>query len=114
MREHFARQIVEPVDFVGALEALRRTCDVIVEVGPGNALSNLIAKPGGAAAMVALPVERSPEAFGDLNWVLASAHTSGVTLRWDEIYSEAHSPAVHSCEEPVLPRQPLRADARRG
>jgi len=87
MREHFAKQIVEPVDFVHALETLSRTCDAIVEVGPGNALSNLIAKPGGGTAMVALPVERSPEAFGDLNWVLASAHTSGVTLRWDEVYA---------------------------
>ncbi len=87
MREHFAAQIVKPVDFIGAVESLSAHCDVAVEVGPGGTLSHLMGQIGGGEGLRAWPVERTAESFDDLNWLVGLAHVHGKPVAWDELYA---------------------------
>ncbi len=87
LHEHFASQILRPVDFVSAVRNFRAACDVALEVGPGNVLSGLIAKFPENGTFGAYPVERQAESFHDLNWLVALAHAYGKPVRWDELYA---------------------------
>ncbi|MFT3776263.1 MAG: SDR family NAD(P)-dependent oxidoreductase [Minicystis sp.] len=100
LREHFAAQIVKPVDFVRAVESLSEHCDVVVEVGPGGVLSNLIAQARDGRSLSAWPVERSAESFEDLNWLVGMAHVHGTPIAWQELYA-------HRILRPFVPAKDL-------
>jgi enediyne polyketide synthase len=86
LREHFATQIVRPVDFVALATNLARECDVLVEVGPGRVLSGLAADTLGESGPVCLPVASTPGADRDLHAVAAAAFVGGVEVKFGELY----------------------------
>jgi enediyne polyketide synthase len=87
LREHFAQQIISPVNFVRAAEVLRSEADWTIEVGPGRTLTSLIEQDGPHAGWTGVCVEASAESFRDLNWVVALAHVQGTSLRWHNLYA---------------------------
>ncbi len=111
MREHFAAQIVKPVDFMSAVESLSKHCDVLVEVGPGGILSKLISQIRQGPRLSVWPVERDAESFDDLNWLIGLAHVYGTPIAWQEVYAQRiikpFIPAknlsflVNPCERPL-------------
>jgi enediyne polyketide synthase len=86
LREHLARQIVSPVDFVALVEQLAARCDVLVEVGPGRVLSGLAGATLGTEGPPCLPVAGEPERDRDLNALLAALFVRGAELDWDALY----------------------------
>ena len=52
LHEYVSRQVVERVDFVSLVSSLEATCDMLIEVGPGNVLSRDLP---GAGAQPSLP-----------------------------------------------------------
>lgn len=83
---HFSSQITRPVDFVAATHQLSQCCGLVMEVGPGSVLSNMVARTATAPRLLAVPVERTAESLQDLNWVLALAHTHGQSVVWPALY----------------------------
>ena len=86
LREHFADQIVSQVDFVSLVEAIAPQCDLIVEVGPGKILSNLVKAT--TPRPLCLPVESKPGCDRDLNTVVASFFIQGGEINWSALYEE--------------------------
>lgn len=86
LREHFANQIVARVDFVSLVEAIAPQCDLIVEVGPGKILSNLV--KANTSQTLCLPVESKPGCDRDLNAVVASFFVRGGEIDWSALYEE--------------------------
>nr|WP_315190481.1 SDR family NAD(P)-dependent oxidoreductase [uncultured Albidiferax sp.] len=84
---HFSSQITRPVDFVAAAHRLGDYCGLVLEVGPGNVLSNMVSRTVSAQRLLAVPVERTAESSQDLNWVVALAHTHGHTVVWSALYA---------------------------
>jgi len=84
MQEHFSQQIVKPVDFIATSKALASAADVIVEVGPGGVLSNLIKANIGEGR--AYPVATNADTFKDINVTLAMLFISGFDIKWEELY----------------------------
>jgi enediyne polyketide synthase len=78
LREHIAKHVRSPLDFVGLLERVADHCDVLVEVGGGRVLSGLAAN--------CRPVEGTPGRAADLQAVLADAWVRGVAIRWDQLH----------------------------
>ncbi|UVA78729.1 type I polyketide synthase [Pandoraea commovens] len=88
LKEHFARQIVSPVDFVQTLNSLARHVDVVLEVGPGNVLTNLSRNVTGTRDLPCFPVESKSETWRDINWALANLHVLGSPIVWRELHAE--------------------------
>ncbi|VVE09209.1 3-oxoacyl-ACP synthase [Pandoraea aquatica] len=88
LKEHFARQIVSPVDFVQTLNSLARHVDVVLEVGPGNVLTNLSRNVPGTRDLPCFPVESKSETWRDINWALANLHVLGSPIVWRELHAE--------------------------
>ena len=84
LREHFANQIVSQVDFVSLVEAIAPQCDLIVEVGPGKILSNLVKAT--TSRPLCLPVESKPGCDRDLNAVIANFFIQGGEINWSALY----------------------------
>ena len=87
LRGHFADQVLAQVDFVSVVETLAKSCDVLVEVGPGGVLSGLARATVGAGGIPCLPVQSAPGADRDLNVVLASLFVRGAELDWNDLYA---------------------------
>lgn len=83
---HFSHQITRPVDFVAAAHRLGDFCGLVLEVGPGNVLSNMVSRTVSPQRLLAVPVERTAESSQDLNWVVALAHTHGQSVVWSALY----------------------------
>jgi enediyne polyketide synthase len=86
LREHFARQLVSPVDFVTLVRELATRSDMLVEVGPGRVLSGLARAVLGEAGPVCMPVAGEPDRDRDLNAVLAMLFAHGAELDWEGLY----------------------------
>lgn len=84
LRDHFANQILSQVDFIALTRAMAHTCDVMIEVGPGRALSGLVRDTLPSA--ICLPVSSKPGADRDLNTVLARLFVQGCNIHWDALY----------------------------
>lgn len=87
LRDHFASQVLRPVDFVTTLKSMARHVDVMLEVGPGNVLTNLAGGTAATQALRCLPVESKAETWSDLNWALVNLHASGVSIKWRELHA---------------------------
>ncbi|MEO0373277.1 MAG: SDR family NAD(P)-dependent oxidoreductase [Cyanobacteria bacterium P01_A01_bin.17] len=84
LREHFANQILEQVDFIALVETLQQRCDLLIEVGPGKVLSNLANTI--CDRLVCLPVESKTGLDADLNAVLAAMFVRGQQISWENLY----------------------------
>ena len=93
-----------PVKWLDVVQSLRDQCDLLIEVGPGQVLSGLVADINGSDGPICLPVAAKANASRDLNLVLARAFVQGVDVRWQELY-------LNRLVRPlVLPQQRLFID----
>ncbi len=86
LRDYFARQVVAPVSFVELVKALSGQCDILIEVGHGRVLTDLVAASNKDEGPLCLPVESSPGKDADINRVLAELFIRNVAVRWEELY----------------------------
>ncbi len=87
LRDHFANQTLSQVDFISLVKALARECDLMIEVGPGNVLSNLANTITNGSGHVSLPVEAQPGRDRDLNRFLGEYFVRGGKVTWEELYA---------------------------
>jgi acyl transferase domain-containing protein/acyl-CoA thioesterase FadM len=86
LREHLARQITSPVNFIALARQMKNLCDVFIEVGPGRALSGLCRDIFDDSDICA------PLASNALKWnpnrAVATAFVNGVGVDWTEFYAQ--------------------------
>ncbi|VVE78836.1 type I polyketide synthase [Pandoraea sputorum] len=87
LRDHFANQVLRPVDFVTTLKSMARHVDVMLEVGPGNVLTHLAGGTAATQALRCLPVESKAETWSDINWALANLHALGANIKWHALHA---------------------------
>lgn len=87
LNQHFSEQITSPVQFVEMLQAMQSSCDVLVEVGPGRVLSNLVSEILPNQGIISLPVEANPHNSDSLNYLLAHLFALGAELNWSMVYA---------------------------
>jgi enediyne polyketide synthase len=80
LRAHLARQITERVDFSGLAARMADQVDLLVEVGPGQVLSRLVADNAEARHRVCLPVEAEPGRTRSLHRALSAFFVHGGDL----------------------------------
>jgi enediyne polyketide synthase len=116
LREHFAEQLLAPVDFISLVHAMAAQCDAMVEVGPGAVLTGLVRATLGDAKGC-FPLESKPEADADLNAFLASFFARGGDVNWNELYAGRLVRPFVPAEEMIFIEnpceRPLRARASR-
>lgn len=88
LRSHFARQVTHQVDFISSINNMRRECDLLVEVGPGRVLCDLVKSITGEDGIVCLPVESSAEEDRSLNILLGCCFVNGVELNWPVLFEK--------------------------
>lgn len=98
LRRHFADQVSSQVNFIDLVKTMAKTCDLIVEVGPGRVLSNLVKEIVGVKGPICLPIESKSGADRDLNNVLANLFIRGSEINWNALYQNR---LVH----PFIPAQ---------
>jgi len=86
LREYLASQIVAPVDFVALVRGMANHCDVLIEVGPGRTLSNLVADILGNEGIPCLPVESNPDGHDDIKRALAMLFIRRVDIDWEQTW----------------------------
>jgi enediyne polyketide synthase len=87
LAEHFAGQVTARVDFVAAAKTLASRCDVLLEVGPGQVLTQLCADIFEASAPRVAALESQPNDDLSLNRALASLFVSGAALELGALYA---------------------------
>ncbi|NEZ63612.1 polyketide synthase [Leptolyngbyaceae cyanobacterium CCMR0082] len=86
LKEHFAKQVVSPVDFVSLVESVFDKCDFLVEVGSGRVLSGLVNATVDPQKLSCFPTESKARNDKDLNTVLANYYIRGGLVNWEELY----------------------------
>ena len=86
LREHFANQVVSPVNFMALVQSMQQTCDLIVEVGSKRVLSGLVSAIANSTASICFPVESKPRADRDINVLLGNFFIRGGQVNWDTLY----------------------------
>jgi len=87
LRAHFARQVVSQVDFIALIRAMQKECDILVEVGPGRVLSDLVWGIQGGGGPLCLPVEARAGDDRSLNVLLAACYVHGMKIEWPELFA---------------------------
>jgi enediyne polyketide synthase len=87
LREHFAHQVKAQVNFIALVEKLTQECDLLIEVGPGKVLSNLVKDITEPSGFLCLPIESKPGLDRDLNTVLANLFVRGGEIKWEALYN---------------------------
>ena len=85
LRRHFARQVTHPVDFISLVNNIRRETDLLVEVGPGRVLSDLV-NTVAADEVVCFPVESRAGDFQSLNVFLGCYFVRGGEVNWAAVF----------------------------
>lgn len=114
LRKHFAEHVLAQVDFVRTARALLAECDLVLEVGPGRALSGLVSDLAPSARC--LPVEPKAGQDKDFNLALAELHVRGVRLSTEALFKgrlvRPFRPAAelvfidNPCERPTVMPEP--------
>jgi enediyne polyketide synthase len=88
LADHFAEQVVQPVNFRAAVRVAADECDVLLEVGPGAVLSGLSNETAGIDGTLCLPLESKSGRDRDLNAALGYLFTRGAEINlprlWDQ------------------------------
>ncbi|MCA9401252.1 MAG: type I polyketide synthase, partial [Candidatus Omnitrophica bacterium] len=108
---YLAKQIVSPVQFVKMVESISQRCDVLVEVGPGRVLSDLVKRINKDTQVPCFPVEGSVDDDRDLNVLLAQLFIRNVAIQWEGLYANRlvrpfvpvrrRSFIMNQCERPL-------------
>ena len=88
LRDHLARQLVAPIDFLATIQEMAKQVDLLVEVGTGRTLSRLaqaIIPEGGPPC---LAVEAEPGREVDYFRLLAHLFVAGHDIRWELLPSD--------------------------
>ena len=112
LNAYFADQVIHGVNFVKAIESISKTCDQLIEIGPGRVLSNLVKRID--AGVDCLPVESSEWKDEDYNKVLARLHTLGVELNIEELYSGRFVREFEPASNKEFIRNPLERPLKLG
>lgn len=86
LNEYFSRQITSQVNFIALVKAMAKECDLLIEVGPGNILSNLVRSILDEKQIICLPVESRPGMDRDLNTVIAAYFCFGGNLELNALF----------------------------
>ncbi|MBF0503524.1 MAG: SDR family NAD(P)-dependent oxidoreductase [Candidatus Omnitrophica bacterium] len=86
IKEYFSKQVILPVDFVGLVGVIAQECDVLIEVGPGRVLTDLVRAINKGQGPLCLPVESSAYNDRDLNIVLAELFVRNIPVQWEDLY----------------------------
>ncbi|MEJ2324592.1 MAG: SDR family NAD(P)-dependent oxidoreductase [Nitrospirota bacterium] len=86
LKGHFSGQVTHHVDFITLVNSMREHCDILVEVGPGRVLSELVRSIADADGGACLPVE--PRAGDDrsLNVLLGCFFARGGDVNWPVLF----------------------------
>ena len=95
LRGHLGQQVIESVDFVSMVNNLESQCDILMEVGPGNVLTKLVADILAGRSVTCLPSASRADVDCCMNHLLAKAFTSGVDVQWSRLFdNRMHRPFV--------------------
>lgn len=86
MRSHFAAQVESPTDFISLVNSAARECDLLLEVGPGRVLSNLVEAISGTDGILCFPVESSAGDDRSLNIFLGCYFAQGGDIHWRALF----------------------------
>ncbi len=86
LRSHFARQVTHSVNFMSLVRSIRRDCDLLVEVGPGRVLADLVKSIIDADGPVCLSVESRACDDRALNTVLGCYFVHGGEVNWSALF----------------------------
>jgi enediyne polyketide synthase len=86
LNTHFARQIRSQVDFMRMAGNMAKTCDLLIELGPGRVLTGLAGDLFGDAGTACLPVEGTAGDSSDMNRTLGALFAHGVPINWDVLF----------------------------
>lgn len=86
LHEHFSADVIRQVDFVSMIREMSKECDLFVEVGPGNVLSNLVNEINGKHGPHCFPVESAPGSELDLHAFLANYFIRGGRINHKGLY----------------------------
>ena len=84
LKEYFSKQAISPVNFVGVIESATKECDLMIELGPGKVLSDLVKAIDDK--VVCLPIESFAGNDRDLNIALAEIFVRNIPIKWEELY----------------------------
>ena len=121
LRDYFAAQALARVDFRALVQRIHRECDLLIEVGPGRALTGLVAEIVGPEGPLCLPVQSRPRGARDLLTALAAAFCHGAPLRAAALFegrlvrpfrpARARRFIDNPCERPLVIPDALRVPA---
>jgi enediyne polyketide synthase len=86
LKDHFADQVLAPVDFVSMVRSMAKHCDLFLEAGPGRVLTGLANSITGDSGPVCYPMESAAFKDEDLNRAIASLFIHGIDLQWEALY----------------------------
>jgi acyl transferase domain-containing protein len=86
LRQHFGKQITSSVDFVTLTTNIYNHCDLIIEVGPGRVLSNLVNTTLNIKEPVAFSIEAKTQTTHSFNSVLGRLFVANQQLNWSKVY----------------------------
>ncbi len=86
VKEYFSKQMISQVDFIGLVEKISKECDLLIEVGPGKVLTDLIKAINREHGPSCFPVESIAQSDRDFNIVLAELFAHNVPVKWEELY----------------------------
>jgi enediyne polyketide synthase len=112
LRDYFGRQALAPVNFIALVQALAQHCDLLIEVGPGSVLSDLVADIHAGAGSVCLPVEARPGRDRDLNIVLAAFFAGNGDPAWRVLYENRLTRPFVAASERQFIRNPCERPFR--
>ncbi|MCA9401739.1 MAG: type I polyketide synthase, partial [Candidatus Omnitrophica bacterium] len=120
IRKYLSQQMISPVQFVNLVESMSQVCDLLIEVGPGRVLSDLVKKINKDEGIPCFPVESLPGEDRDLNVLLAQLFIRNVPVQWESLYDNRlirpfvpvrrRSFIENQCERPLASLESLGMD----
>jgi malonyl CoA-acyl carrier protein transacylase len=86
LKEHFSKQIVNPVNFVRLITEITKQCDVLLEVGSGRVLSSL-SREITAQNFPSFSVESKSQTYRNFNIFLGKLFIANGKIKWAQLYS---------------------------
>jgi len=83
---YFSDQVLTPVDFIALVQSMVKTCDLFIEVGPGQALTGMVNDINGDTGPLCLPVESLPGRDQDINQLLGVLFVHHAEINWKKVY----------------------------
>jgi enediyne polyketide synthase len=86
LRSYFSKQVISPVNFIEIVESMSKNCDLLIEVGPGRVLTDLVKAINKEQGPLCLSIESTAQNDRDSNNVLAELFVRNVPVKWEEFY----------------------------